>query len=1124
MKKLTKLLFAGFLAMAVAPAAVLSLTSAKSPTPVRAAGQYDVGFAIKEHLDVYFEETGNNKVQNTKTGVDGKLVHLPELYRTDTLDYSFDGWFIQNTDTRVTLDTVFDSDATLVDRWTYTSFDVDHKVSSIKINNPTLSLGTKQGEYTASAPTVNVDGVTGGTSFTLYKGLNKSGDALVGDEEVEIGKNYSAVTTLTLKSGFKFDDQLFPTATNGLAADYKYRGNMWLTSWSTSATQIEVVINFVQSDDYYFTQQPESREFENYTEYHYWYALSDELNDGLIGVDLQYYENSEWYLFGPATMVVSPYANKTFMFRLVAKHEHGNVYCEPWTITWSVIDASIKSIHLGVNTPQNGEAPNYTAEKSDNRAAFAQINDSHTQNGVKWAGSASGDLTVGTSTFNNSEDYTVSVKLVAQEGYSFDISNLVAKVNARVAEISGDSEEVTISYTFEKAAQIKHKVYFYPSLHGSGTMDPAEVVEGAEYTLPDCTFTPDTNYKFAAWSVSGELKKPGDTIVVNSDEFVFATWQASSTPASYGFSVQPVGGSTAVGTYITIPFEVDSGINFDSVDVLAYDEQSENWNSLLLSRDLVLYEENGRIVSAGIAYDKVGAKLLRINAVREGLQVGLSDTFTVNWNAAEMTKQPVGATIIKGTSYTFTWKTNFDARFRILCFDGEDWSAIGATTNSFYTVVQETEKSLIYQVCADVPYTMSNGSTNYVFDVVVSQTFIVNWVEAASTEYIVNYAPGEGSGSSDMDYVTAGSVITLKTPQELGFAAPEGQVFDAWQINGVKYDAGDTYTVNADTYIIALWKDAPVVATGLSATYTGENIVVGNKINPANISITVTYSNETQSPVDPGDVEYWYQGVQILDPVNYIFESAGVYQITVKYLGLEATMNVTVIDPVAPKTLTGIEVTGTYKTEYTVGETFSTEGIVVKAVYSNGDKEDIALNEVTFSGYNMNQAGNQTVTATWNEYSTTFQIIVKEAPVDPEKTLVSITLSGNQKTEFTVGDTFSAEGLVVTAHYSDDSSETIDLNNVEISGYNMNQEGKQTVTVSYQGKTATYEITVKAKDTPITPDDPVTPNKSSGLPAGAVVGIVIGSALVVGVGGFALVWFVIKKKTWADFLALFKKK
>ena len=55
-----------------------------------------------------------------------------------------------------------------------------------------------------------------------------------------------------------------------------------------------------------------------------------------------------------------------------------------------------------------------------------------------------------------------------------------------------------------------------------------------------------------------------------------------------------------------------------------------------------------------------------------------------------------------------------------------------------------------------------------------------------------------------------------------------------------------------------------------------------------------------------------------------------------------------------------------------------------------------------------------------------------------------------------------------------------------------------------------------------TPDDPS--DDKDGLGAGAIVGIVIGSVAVAGVGGFALFWFVIKKKTWADFLAIFKKK
>ena len=54
-----------------------------------------------------------------------------------------------------------------------------------------------------------------------------------------------------------------------------------------------------------------------------------------------------------------------------------------------------------------------------------------------------------------------------------------------------------------------------------------------------------------------------------------------------------------------------------------------------------------------------------------------------------------------------------------------------------------------------------------------------------------------------------------------------------------------------------------------------------------------------------------------------------------------------------------------------------------------------------------------------------------------------------------------------------------------------------------------------------TPDDPS--DDKDGLGAGAIVGIVIGSVAVVGIGGFALFWFVIKKKSFADLIAVFKK-
>ena len=47
--------------------------------------------------------------------------------------------------------------------------------------------------------------------------------------------------------------------------------------------------------------------------------------------------------------------------------------------------------------------------------------------------------------------------------------------------------------------------------------------------------------------------------------------------------------------------------------------------------------------------------------------------------------------------------------------------------------------------------------------------------------------------------------------------------------------------------------------------------------------------------------------------------------------------------------------------------------------------------------------------------------------------------------------------------------------------------------------------------------------EKDGLGAGAIVGIVIGSVLVVALGGFAIFWFVIKKKNFAELLAIFKK-
>lgn len=48
--------------------------------------------------------------------------------------------------------------------------------------------------------------------------------------------------------------------------------------------------------------------------------------------------------------------------------------------------------------------------------------------------------------------------------------------------------------------------------------------------------------------------------------------------------------------------------------------------------------------------------------------------------------------------------------------------------------------------------------------------------------------------------------------------------------------------------------------------------------------------------------------------------------------------------------------------------------------------------------------------------------------------------------------------------------------------------------------------------------------EKTGLSGGAIAGIAVGSVAVAGIGGFSVFWFVIKKKKFADLIAIFKKK
>ena len=111
--------------------------------------------------------------------------------------------------------------------------------------------------------------------------------------------------------------------------------------------------------------------------------------------------------------------------------------------------------------------------------------------------------------------------------------------------------------------------------------------------------------------------------------------------------------------------------------------------------------------------------------------------------------------------------------------------------------------------------------------------------------------------------------------------------------------------------------------------------------------------------------------------------SANAFTVTYVEDNVEKTCNYTITVSEAPAPVKvlesiGVNVSGA-KTEYTVGEEFSSAGIVVTATYD--DESTAVVTNVTYTGYDMTKAGTQTVTVSYTEggvtKTATFEIRVK---------------------------------------------------------------------------------------------------------------------------------------------------
>ena len=175
----------------------------------------------------------------------------------------------------------------------------------------------------------------------------------------------------------------------------------------------------------------------------------------------------------------------------------------------------------------------------------------------------------------------------------------------------------------------------------------------------------------------------------------------------------------------------------------------------------------------------------------------------------------------------------------------------------------------------------------------------------------------------------------------------------------------------------------------------------------------------------------------------------GSQTITVTYKGQTQTFAVTVEDNV-----TSIKIKDYPKQNYEYGEKLDVTGGTIEITRENGDKEIIPITKEMVTGFNPNQAGTQIITVTYGGKTDNYEIEVTDdiagIKITPPKKLVykigeKIDLTGGKVAEIT------ASGNIKTP---------VDMTLAMISGFNTNTEGPKTITVTYKGKKATFNITV----------------------------------------------------------------
>ena len=144
-------------------------------------------------------------------------------------------------------------------------------------------------------------------------------------------------------------------------------------------------------------------------------------------------------------------------------------------------------------------------------------------------------------------------------------------------------------------------------------------------------------------------------------------------------------------------------------------------------------------------------------------------------------------------------------------------------------------------------------------------------------------------------------------------------------------------------------------------------------------------------------------------------------------------------------------------------EKLNLTGGELKISYNDGTSEFISMTNtnITTTGFNNSKLGKNTITVSYKEKTTTFDVSIVEKSIEK----IEIYTKPSKTSYIQNYEELDLTGGKIKATYNDNSTETLDMtnSNIVVSGFDNTKVGNLTLNVTYKEKTTTFDVSIVEK-------------------------------------------------------------